>query len=206
MSLTLKLICLHVCGIFILQQHLISGQSAFWGLRYGHTLGLFRKNWSLLWLLSAIFGLNLPHLNSDATQNECSTESSQSMKENLNKKCLVGGLRSWCVTILDPIKPWWVIAIPSNCYHRYYKLKEPNDKTTLNFWLFPDNEDIEAICCGRYSLSQRPTMIIPHKRGQPRRWRRSPGRRKRWVLTHKLCDLPAVTVIWRKKSYKYHAG
>jgi len=45
----------------------------------------FEKNWSLLWLLSAIFGLNLPHLNSDATKNECSTESSQSMKVNLNK-------------------------------------------------------------------------------------------------------------------------
>lgn len=74
-------------------------------------------------------------------------------ESKFKQKCLVGGIRCWCVTILDPMGPWWVIAIPSNCYHRYYKLKEPNDKTTLIFWLFPDNEDIEAICWGRYWLS-----------------------------------------------------
>ena len=119
MSWTLKLFSLHVCGIFILQQHLISGQSAFWGLRCGHILGWFQKNWSLLWLLSAIFGLNSPHLNSDVTQHECSSESSQSMKVNINKKMF--GL--WIETLMChyfesdlAMISHCNALVPSNCY------------------------------------------------------------------------------------------
>ena len=134
------------------------------------------------------------------------------MKVNLNEKCLVGGLKRWCEFICHyfgsdlTMMSHCNALVPSNCYHRYYKLKEANDKTTLNLWLFPDNEDIEAICRGIYSLSQRPTMIIPRKRRQPRRRWWSPGRRRHKVLTHKLCGLRVVTAIWRKNRTNIMQG